>query len=300
MQHTAVIQIITPKKLILPGLWFGPEHPKRVIVFIHGLTSNAFSGHDLVLPLVDECTAVITFSNRGNSKIANMKRVDKRKTKGHTTVMLGEAHERFTDCVDDLQGVVDYVHSKQIDDIFLFGHSTGCQKSIYYVSRKGKQKSIKGVILLAPMSDYAGALYQDKNGNLARATEIAKRYVKEGHGNHLLPLDMWPMMHDAQRFLSLFAPDSIEELFCYCQKNKIPKIYQTVRIPQLIIFGEKDDSRDRNMKKIAQWFKLNSQSKNTRIEIIKKASHSFFHHEDEVVTHIKAFIKEISNTKHAE
>lgn len=293
MQHTEVIQIITPKKLILPGLWFGPVHPKRVVVFIHGLTSNAFSGHDLVLPLVDEHTAIITFSNRGNGKIVRMKRIDGRKKKGYTSVIIGEAHERFTDCTDDLQGVINYIHNKQIYEIFLVGHSTGCQKSIYYLSRKGKQGSIKGVVLLAPMSDYAGALYQDKDNTLLTVTDLAKDYCGKGKEHSLLPLNIWPMMHDAQRFLSLYTPNSEEELFCYCQKNKIPKTYQMVKIPQLILLGEKDESRDRSIKKIAQWFKLNSKSKDTRIEIIKKAPHSFFRHEDEVTTHIKVFINRI-------
>lgn len=294
MKECRVIQITTPSKLVLNGLWFGPNNAKRVVIFVHGLTSNAFSGHDLVLPLVDECTAIITFSNRGNGKIVRMKRIDERKKKGYTSVMIGEAHEKFTDCADDLQGVIDYIHSKQIYEIFLVGHSTGCQKSIYYLSRKGKQKSIKGVVLLAPMSDYAGALYQDKDNALLTITDLARDYCRKGKEHALLPLDIWPMMHDAQRFLSLYTPDSEEELFCYCQKNKIPKTYQMVKIPQLILLGEKDESRDRSMKKIAKWFERNSQSRDTRIEIIKKAPHSFFLCEERVVAHIKAFIKKNS------
>ena len=67
-----------------------------------------------------------------------------------------------------------------------------------------------------------------------------------------------------------------------------------VKIPQLILLGEKDESRDRNIKKIAKWFEFNSQSRDTRIEIIKKAPHSFFLCEERVITHIKAFIKKNS------
>ena len=291
MENCAVIQIITPRKLILNGLWFGPKNPKRVLIFIHGLTSNAFSGHDLVVPLVDESTAVITFSNRGNGKIVRVKRIDKRKKKGHVSLMIGEAHEVFIDCVDDIQGVINHVHSLGTRDIILIGSSTGCQKSAYYLSRKGKQNLIKGVVFLSPLSDYAGALHMDKNGLLARATTIATQYCNEKIQHDLLPLSVWSQMHDAQRFLSLYTPDSEEEIFSYCQKNKIPQAYHSITIPQLVILGEKDETRDRNIKKIAEWFKKNTRSRKSTIEIINGASHSFFQHENEVAENIKSFIK---------
>lgn len=285
-----VVQIVTPEKLVMNGLWFGPKMAQRVIIFIHGLSSNAFSGHDIVCPLIDESTAVLTFSNRGNGKIVRMKRVDKRKRRGYSTAIKGESHEVFTECIDDLQGVIDFVSVRGGKEIYLVGSSTGCQKSIYYLSQRGKQSKVKGVILLSPMSDYAGALYQDKNNILKSATELANNYVKDGTPHKLLPLTIWPLLHDAQRFLSLFTPDSSEEIFCYCQENKIPTRYQLVKIPQLILLGEKDESRDRNMKKIAQWFEANCKSKKKNIYIIKNAPHSFFQHENEVSDHIKVFI----------
>ncbi|MBU0569841.1 alpha/beta fold hydrolase, partial [Patescibacteria group bacterium] len=150
-----VIEIITPKKYLLNGLWFGGNKPKRAIIFIHGLTGSAFSGHKFITPLANENTAVITFSNRGHSKIARIKKLDERKKKGYTSENIGETHEVFTDCVDDIKGAVDFIKSQGVEKIYLAGHSTGCQKSIYYLSQKSRQKNIKGVILLCPVSDYS-------------------------------------------------------------------------------------------------------------------------------------------------
>lgn len=156
-----VVSFITPWKYILNGLWFGGDKPKRAIVFIHGLASSAFSNHSLIVPAADQTTAVITFNNRGHDKIARIKKIDKRKKKGYSSELVGEAHEVFTDCVDDIQGVVDFLTKEGVKEIYLAGHSTGCQKSVYYLAQRGKQKLINGVILMCPMSDYAGALKFD-------------------------------------------------------------------------------------------------------------------------------------------
>ena len=78
-QPVRVINIVTPKKFILNGLWFGAESPSKVIIFIHGLGGNAFSSHKLITLLADSKTAVITFSNRGHDQVASIKKVDNRK-----------------------------------------------------------------------------------------------------------------------------------------------------------------------------------------------------------------------------
>ena len=213
-QPVRVINIVTPKKFVLNGLWFGPESPLKIIIFIHGLGGNAFSSHKLITPLADSKTAVVTFSNRGHDQISSIKKVDDRKKKGYSRISAGASLEIFTDCVDDIQGAVNYVLSvNPMASIYLAGHSTGCQKSAYYLSRPGKQKFIKGVVLLAPMSDYASLLKSDKNGNLKLAVNFAKNLVKKNQQQDLLSPEIWPDMVSAQRFLSLATPESREEIF---------------------------------------------------------------------------------------
>src|SRR3990167_9735106 len=207
-QPVRVINIVTPKKFVLNGLWFGSESPSKIIIFIHGLGGNAFSSHKLITPLADNKTAVLTFSNRGHDQISSIKKVDNRKKKGYSRITAGESMEIFTDCVDDIQGAVNYVLSVNPKaSIYLSGHSTGCQKSAYYLSRFGKQKFIKGVILLAPMSDYAAILKSDKDGKLKTAVKFAKELIRKNRSLELLPLNLRPDIVSAQRFLSLVTPE---------------------------------------------------------------------------------------------
>lgn len=289
-----VIEIVTPKKFVLNGLWFGGKKAKTAVVFIHGLTSTAFSNHKLLVPLADNNTAVIYFGNRGHDKIAKIRKIDKRRKKGYQSEMIGEAHEVFTDCADDIQGVVDFLKAREIKDIFLAGHSTGCQKSVYFLSRQGKQRQIKGVVLLCPMSDYAAALKSDKDGQLEKVAKLAKKLVKEGKSQEILPLDIWSHMDSAQRFLSLYTPDSQEEIFSYCQKDKNPKAYKSIKIPMLIIFAERDEYRHGSIKKIEQWFKKYSRSQKLESVVIKNALHSFQGQESEVTEQIGNWLEQFS------
>lgn len=290
-QPVRVIEIVTPKKLILNGLWFGPEPPLKIIIFVHGLGGNAFSSHKLITPLVDSKTAVITFSNRGHDQIASIKKIDNRKKKGYSLITAGESMEIFTDCVDDIQGAVNYVLSvNPMASIYLAGHSTGCQKSAYYLSRPGKQKFMKGMVLLAPMSDYASLLKSDKNGNLKPAVNFAKDLVKKNQQQDLLPPEVWPDMVSAQRFLSLATPESREEIFCYAVPDKTPDTFRKIKIPALIVLAQKDEYRDRPIKKIASWFEKNSKSKKISVNIIPSSPHNFYKYEPQVLTLIKNFI----------
>lgn len=281
---TRVIEIVTPKKFILNGLWFGPRRPSRTIIWVHGLGSSAFSKLEIVRRLADKSTSVITFNNRGHDKAAIVAR-----TNGGKKVLAGASHEVFTDCADDIQGVINFVRKAGIQHIYLAGHSTGCQKSIYWASRK-KAHGVKGIILLAPISDYSAELMLQGKQRLARAAAAAHALVRRGKKHELLPADMWHDTFDAQRFLSLYTPDSVEEIFSYAQPKKIPRILKSVRVPLLVLLAERDEYGDRPAKRIAQWFEKHLAC-NHKILVIRKSPHSFLASERTVAAAIRRWIR---------
>lgn len=289
-KNCEVVNIITAKKFKLNGLWFGLNNPKKAIVFVHGLSGSAFSSLNILTELVDENTSLLTFSNRGTAKISKIKKIDKRKKKGSTSFLMGEAHEIFTDCADDIQGAVNLAKEKGAKEIYLIGHSTGCQKSIYYLSQIKNQKEIKGVVLLCPLSDYADFIKSVKPSEAKMLQSIAKKLIKKGKPHELIPLDLWPYMHDAQRFLSLYTPDSKEEIFCYSQKNKSPTTFQKVKIPILVVFAEKDEYLDRPIENLIKWFKEKNKSIRMDFSIIKESDHGFNNKEQLVREEIFKFI----------
>ena len=97
------VSIVTPKRILLRGLWFGPKRSKRTIIVIHGLRSSAFSMLRIVDYLVDRHTAVLTFSNRGAETISDIIKLSKGTKRRSRLIKAGAAHEAFRDCADDVQ-----------------------------------------------------------------------------------------------------------------------------------------------------------------------------------------------------
>ncbi len=280
------IEIETPKKFLLNGLWFGPKKPQRVIVWVHGLGSSMFSK----LRIIDQCinaeTAVVTFNNNGHDTISHRVRID-----GKKGAWAGAAHEKFTDCIDDIQGAINFLRSQKVKSIYLAGHSTGCQKSIYWASKSKDTRNVKGIMLLAPVSDYAAAVKKYGKKKLAGVESVARSLIRRGKPHALLPKDTWPEeLNDAQRFLSLYTPDSIEEIFSYAQSEKNPVTLKKVKIPILALWAESDEFSDRPAIEAAQWFEKNIKSKH-KVVIVPGVTHGFRGGEKIVAKEIRQWIE---------
>lgn len=279
-------KIITPKKYILNGLWLGSKRPKRVIIWVHGLGSSMFSKLKIANELVDTNTAVVAFNNRGHDTIAHhVGKFFKKALRG------GAAHEVFTDCADDIQGAINFARRQGVKAIYLAGHSTGCQKSVYWAHKKGK--GVKGIILMAPMSDYAAEVKISGKAKIARALIHARKLVRSGYPHELIPEKIWPgsLLVDAQRFISLYSGEGAEEIFTYWNSNKNPRTLKSVTIPLLVLLAEKDEYADRPAKQIATWFEKYLSKPRQRVIIVPKVRHSFKRGEVIVARAIKRFIE---------
>lgn len=275
------IEIETPKKIFLNGLWFGPVKPKQVIIWLHGLGSSAFSRLEIVDKLVDENTAVLTFNNRGHDKVATGYRGKKR-------IKHGAAHEVFTECVDDIRGAIAYAKSKGAKSVYLAGHSTGCQKASYWSAKDGK--GVKGLLLLAPISDYSSELHLAGPVAVRKGMAAARRLITAGKKHELLNERDWKWMAiDAQRFVSLYGGKGPEEIFTYWDPKKTPKTLRSLKQPTLVLIAENDEFADRPASEIATWFKKELRVPR-HVSIVPMVEHSFKGAEREVAQMIKDFV----------
>ncbi len=284
MQAAHIVQILTPKKVVLDGLWFGPQKPKRAIIWVHGLGSSAFSKLSIVDQLIDKETAVLTFNNRGHAKVARIIRGTKR-------IYGGAAHEIFTECVDDIEGAINAAKTAGAKNIFLAGHSTGCQKSMYWAAKKGR--GVKGVMLLAPISDYAAETMISGASKIARGLKIARALIKTGKSHDLMPARSmeWSLVCDAQRFVSLYSGESAEEIFPYWAANRVPKTLRSVKLPVLVILARDDQYNDRPVTEMAAWFQKHVRNWKGTI-IVNNVDHSFAGGEEIVARHMGGFMRE--------
>lgn len=292
------VEITTPKKFVLNGLWFGPYSakaskgkPKKartVYIIIHGLGSSLWK--NLFLSLADVLTqkgiAVLVFNNRGHDRVSGLYRAGW----AGKRVWAGGASEVFTDCADDIQGAINFAKKNGGKNIFLVGHSTGCQKSVYWASRRKGGRGVKGIVLLAPMSDYSTLATAYSKTSVARSTKLARELVRKGRKHELLPQSVWPAIDDAQRFLSLYSGEGPEEIFTYWDAKKNPRALKSVKVPLLVLLAEKDEYGDRPAKRIAEWFGKHLRGKHRTI-IVPRVPHSFKGGEKAVASAIRNFMK---------
>jgi len=269
MKPANIITLVTEDSLQLDAILFGSPNAKVGFVFIHGLSSSAFS-HTDILPGNDNYISLY-INNRGHDELTGIKRMTPETEKGYDWFPGGSAHEVFTDCVRDIQAGVDYLKGLGVRQIYLVGHSTGCQKSVYYLAQPNKEGAVSGVILICPMSDYAYALHTEGLEKLATATRYAQKMVEQGKQSALIPEGIWQEPVDAQRFISLYTPDSAEEIFTYGQPDKAPTLLKKISIPLLVLIAENDEYADRSTSEIARWFEKHTNRSFTKM--IKSSPH---------------------------
>ncbi len=286
-----IIKFQTPDKFLLNGIFLGSEKAKNIFIIIHGLGGSLFGHVDLAEKLVDKNNSALLFNNRGHGVISKIYQFDQKNNK-YQSHKIGMAHEVFTDCVDDIEGAVLSMQNLGFKNIFLVGHSTGCQKSIYYLAKKPKSV-VRGVVLLAPMSDFADTYAYTDRKVYNMAVSFAQKLISDGKEHELLPEKIWPDTIDAQRFISLFTPDSVEEIFSYASGGN-PKLLKSVKVPNLVVLAEKDEFMDREVAEIAEWFEKSLASSQAGIKIIKEATHGFQGYYDELAVSMKTWSKNIA------
>lgn len=276
-----LIHFHTPKGVGLNGYWIGAMRPKRVIIWMHGLGSSMFSKLPIARMLAKNLTAVMMFNNRGHDTVASASRGAKR-------LKAGAAHERFTDCLDDIDGAVAFAKRTGAGELYLCGHSTGAQKSALYAS---KRRGIKGIVLLAPISDYASAAHTHGTAAVAKAVSYARNLVKRGKADALIPEEIWPHgLYDAQRFVSLYSGSSPEEVFPYWDPARRARVLRSIKTPTLVVLAENDEYADRSASDMAEWF-LDTIYEG-EVSIVSDAPHSFSGAEKKTADVIARFLKE--------
>lgn len=287
-----VVKFETPEDhYLLNGLLYGGDSARRGFIFIHGLTGEAFSHNDILSPLASEDTAVLYFSNRGYNLVADIKRLDHDTDKGYRHDTIGTAHEIFIDCIDDINGAINFLGQRGVEQFYLVGHSTGCQKITYYLSQPGTDPRIKGGVLICPMSDYAYAAKTENPAILKRATAAAEHLVASGQPHQLLSPAVWPELLDAQRFLSLYAADSPEEIFTYAQPHKAPTTLQAVKTPLLIELAGADEYADRPASDLVTWFEQATRQQTATVQVMEGSLHNLAGHEATLARNIARWAK---------
>jgi len=203
----------------LDGFWRAAEpRRKTLLIFVHGMHGRFYGSRmkDEILGLADRGPAdALSFNNRGSGQDVET--------------------ERFSDCRADLDAALAFGRRRGYRRFFLAGHSTGCQKCLYYADR-ARRPDVRGLILLAPCDDYA-IVRRDLGEKYAARVRAARARVAAGKGGDRMPPDC--RTFGAQRFLSVADRTKTEAaLFDY---DGPMRAWRRMPIPVLVLFGAREE-----------------------------------------------------------
>lgn len=226
-------KVTTSDGLALHGLLFEPESPQTAIIHVHGWTGNFYENEfiDLIAKeAVSKGIAFLSIETRGSGHVQEFIR----NSEHRRYVKIGGSLEVFEDCVKDINAFIKLLAGKGYNHFLLEGHSTGCQKIVFY-TLKSKEPKIAGLILLEPTDDP-----EVSERLLGKRFHEAVRYArgKVDKGQPFASMPGWVpfgVQLSAQRFLSMSDPNSSEgSLFNYSGRlDNLKKI----SVPVLAIYG---------------------------------------------------------------
>ena len=240
------------------------------VVMVHGYSGNFYSGIMAFLPE--------GLSDSGFTTLAlNMRDHDR-----------GPKKNRFEENRYDIAVAVDEMARLGYAPIFLFGHSMGTNRVLYYVATTGDSR-VKGILLTAP----PGNLFEWNISifGLEAATQVlaqAQDLVAKGKGGEWMLINLGPLgkaLYTANHVVSLRGPKTVSDPY----KN-ISRIFK----PILIVHGLADrlanpDVTDRLLKSAVPEIQVT-------VVKIPGANHGFSAHQQDLVTAVNKWL--IDQTNH--
>jgi pimeloyl-ACP methyl ester carboxylesterase len=238
-KHLSIEKFSATDGTLLYGLLARPVHsgPRTAVLHIHGLTGSFYGSsaiEELSVAITNSGMAFFSIETRGSYIVEEFTRKRGERT---TDFFAGAAMERFEDSVHDIDGAVKFLEAKGFRSIFISGHSTGCQKAVYYAAKK-RSKQVRGLVLLAPVDDYNfdRRHYGRRFQGLA---ELARSIAKK-NPDGLMPKNSMPdTIISASRFLSTADPSRPEARLLNYMMPRMDYA-ERIRVPVLAVFGDND------------------------------------------------------------
>lgn len=289
-----LVRFVTKDGILLHGFLIrhdGGRRHRDVVIHIHGLNGNFYRSllaWELADSYVKSGYDLLAINTRGANTIATLYRKGKKGKKGWQRRWGGTAVERFEDCVHDIGGAVDFCRRMGYKHIVLQGHSTGCQKSVYYQAKKN-DKRVSAVVLLAPADDLNSNKKSMKR-RFAPALKVALKLSKNKDPlKQMMPPGIYNSPVSASRFLSFSDERRTEaQIFDYAKGEF--RLFRRIKTPILAIFGSKEEYRTMPVSKYLDMLKRASKSRHFTALEIKGADHGFRGKEEELARAVVSWL----------
>ncbi|WP_165731350.1 S9 family peptidase [Polaribacter sp. 20A6] len=238
-------------KPIVADVFYKENHqPKKVVIFCHGYKGfKDWGAWNLMAEAFAEAGFFFikfNFSHNGGTAENPIDFPD----------LEAFGNNNYTKELDDLESVIDWISSEEkykneveINDISIIGHSRG---GGIVLLKANEDTRVKKVISLAAVCDFGSR--SSTIGDLENWKKTGVKYVLNGRTKQSMP-------HFYQFYLDFKENE---------ERLNIQKAVENLKIPQLIIHGDKDTSVS-----IDEGKNIHSWNAESQFEIIKNADHIF-------------------------
>lgn len=284
-----IITTETSDCLILHGQLFESPEKENIIIHIHGMAGDLYLNS--FYPAMQENYpkngwSFLATENRGTHSITQFNTTDGR------CINIGNAYEKFEDCIYDIQGWINKAKGLGYKRIWLQSHSLGPSKVAYYIDNT-PENDIEGLIWLSP-SDMLG-LVKDTEGS--KDHEIcfkqAKVFAKNGEGDRILDHMLWGCYKlSADTYVNFFNEEANTGIFNY-KGNLGWKIVNKIDKPVIAFSGTNDDGIAPVIDAYKGMCILEEQLKSSprkEIHVYKDGVHDFTGFGEDIVKRVLEFI----------
>ena len=269
-------------------LMSGDRNNKNVLIEIHGMTSNCFKKREKVIAETVKNIGIdtICINTRGSEIVKYIKYNDGRKE------LAGTAYEDVEESYYDLMGVIKYAISLGYSYIYLQGHSLGATKVVYtYTKMKNNKdeelKNIKGILLLSlvDIPDMFKTYFENKYLPYAEEKERNGELLK------LMPEDAFIHPISVKTYLKYTKYNSQIDFAQYSNEKYNFDTLNKIDIPLFMRWGNDNEFIRKSAQEQVKFMRKVIKKKDTDINFIDGANHSYNGKEIELANDIATFFK---------
>lgn len=264
------------------------KETKKILIQIHGMTSNCFKKRDKEIAKKVEEIGIdtICFNNRGSDIVRYIKN-------DNAILLAGMAYENVEDSYHDILGAIEFAQKLGYKDIYLQGHSLGCTKIVYTYNKLYEENNpclnnIKGVFLLS-LIDIPDVV---KVGIKEEYIQIAEEKKKKGEIMDLMPLKSFIHPISVKNFLYYTKYNENINFARYSEKDYKFEGLNKIKCPLFMRWGNVNEMIRQNVEELKDFMNNKIININKDIGYIDGADHSYHGKEEELALQMKRFLME--------
>ena len=288
----------TEDKAELVGLLHKGEKTDKVVIAVHGMTSDCLKKRDDIIAKTMTANNIdfFAFNNRGHDVISYL---NKEMSGVYAKQKAGTAYEDVQDSYYDIKAAIDQMIQLGYTQIYLQGHSLGCTKIVYtynQLKRKNEEKYLQATkaVMLLSLIDIPGAQKVNLADKYEYAIEYALEKEKRGESNELMPKECFIHPISVKSYLRYFKNNEKIDFAQYGNKDFVYNELNNITIPLFMRWGNVFEMIEQPADELVEIVKQKLVNKNNDINYIDGANHGYTGKEQEIADEMLSFLQKNS------